>query len=147
MIEGPKLIERPAQPYVGIRTQVTMSEFGSGIIPKLHDEVMGWLKQKGLNPSGAPMIIYHVIDMANKLDVEMAWPVAAAQTDDGRIHAGPLPAGRYASLLYTGDYSGMTRTAMRLPRATKAISPIPAKNQTPRNGKPRSPFVSRINSP
>jgi effector-binding domain-containing protein len=107
MIEGPKLIERPAQPYVGIRTQVTMSEFGSGIIPKLHDEVMGWLKQKGLNPSGAPMIIYHVIDMANKLDVEMAWPVAAAQTDDGRIHAGPLPAGRYASLLYTGDYSGL----------------------------------------
>lgn len=107
MINGPKIDERTAQHYVGIRTQVPMSEMGSGIIPQLHSEVMAWLNQKGVKPSGAPILIYHVIDMANKLDIEMAWPVAKALENDGKIHAGTIPAGRYGSVLYTGDYSGL----------------------------------------
>lgn len=107
MITKPKLENRTEQPYVGIRTQVTMQEFGSGVIPRLHGEVMAWLKKQGAAPSGAPFIRYHAIDMADKLDVEMGWPVASPLSGDGRINADILPAGRYASVLYTGDYSGL----------------------------------------
>jgi effector-binding domain-containing protein len=80
---------------------------GSGIIPQLLDEVVGWLGQQGTQPSGAPFIRYHVIDMADKLDIEMGWPVATALTGNGRVRAGVIPAGRYASLVYTGPYDGL----------------------------------------
>jgi effector-binding domain-containing protein len=44
---------------------------------------------------------YHVIDMAGEMDVEVGVPVADAQGDQ-RAVAGTLPAGRYASLVYSG---------------------------------------------
>ncbi|MCA0458849.1 MAG: GyrI-like domain-containing protein [Chloroflexi bacterium] len=107
MVTDPKIITYKEQPYVSIRVQVTPQEFGSGIIPQLHDEVMAWLKQQGEKNSGPSIIRYRVIDMPNKLDVEMAWPVAKRLTGNERITSEVLPAGRYASLLYTGHYDGL----------------------------------------
>ena len=107
MVTEPKIEDRQAQLCVGIRTQVAMQDMGSGVIPQLHGEVMQWLKQQGLGPSGAPILRYHVINMVDKLDIEMAWPVAKPVLGNGRIQAGVLPAGRYASVLYTGHYSGL----------------------------------------
>jgi effector-binding domain-containing protein len=107
MFTEPKVEDRPEQHYAGIRTQATMDELGSGIIPQLHGETMAWLRARGLAPSGAPFLRYHVIDMACNLDIEMAWPVDAAITGDGRVNAGTLPAGRYASLIYTGIANGV----------------------------------------
>jgi effector-binding domain-containing protein len=84
-----------------------MQEMGSGIIPQLHDEVHAWLEKQGVSPSGAPFIRYLVINMATKLDIELGWPVASRLAGTDRIKPGVLPAGRYARLLYTGDYSGL----------------------------------------
>ena len=54
-----------------------------------------------------PLIRYLVINMADKLEVELGVPVATdVPTDDG-VSAGVLPPGRYASLVYSGDYSGL----------------------------------------
>ena|SRR5579859_3037091 len=106
MISEPKLDNRPAQPYVAIRTQVNMTELGSGIIPRLHSEVMAWLKKQGKSPSGAPFIRYRVINMPGRLDIELGWPVASPSAAEGRILADVVPAGRYASLIYTGPYEG-----------------------------------------
>jgi effector-binding domain-containing protein len=79
--------------------------------PKAIDEGFGaglaWLEKQGLKPAGAPFIRYHVIDMSTKLDVEMGWPVATAVSGNGRVAAGVIPAGRYATLLYTGPYDGL----------------------------------------
>lgn len=106
MFTDPVIDDRPDQPYVGIRTEVTMAELGE-VIPRLHDEVLGWLESKGLTPSGPPFIRYHVIDMAHALEVTLGWPVAQAVSGDGRVEAGSLPAGRYASLVYTGVENGV----------------------------------------
>jgi effector-binding domain-containing protein len=105
-ITEPKLEDRKAQRYVGIRTQATMQEMGTGLIPRLHQEVFVWLKKQGVTP-GAPFLRYHVINMESKLDIEMGWPVASALEGDGRSIAGVLPAGRYAALVYTGLKNGM----------------------------------------
>src|SRR5258706_15421728 len=102
----PKLDNRNEQPYMGIRTQVPAKEF-SKVIPELHSEVMAWMRKQGINPSGAPFMRYHVINMPGLMDVEMGWPVAKALTGDGRITAGVLPAGNYASLVYTGVKNGI----------------------------------------
>ena len=106
MVTEPKVEYRKEQPYVGIRSLVTMETFG-GIIPQHMDEVFAWLKERGIAPAGAPIIRYHVIDMAAHMDIEIGVPVATAVTGNGRINVGMLPAGRYASLVYTGDYSGL----------------------------------------
>jgi effector-binding domain-containing protein len=70
-------------------------------------DVFGWLQQRGIPPAGAPFFRYHVINMAAKLDVAAGVPVATAVAGDDHVQADVLPAGRYASLLYTGDYAGL----------------------------------------
>ncbi|HEU4321860.1 MAG TPA: GyrI-like domain-containing protein [Roseiflexaceae bacterium] len=111
MFTEPKIEDRAEQHYAGIRTQVTMDELGSGIIPQLHSEVMAWLNQHGVPPVGAPILRYHVIDMAGKLDIEVGWPITAPLPENGRVNAGVLPAGRYASLIYTGVANGIAGNA------------------------------------
>ena len=101
MITEPKVEERAEQRYVGIRTQVPMSEF-KNIIPQFLGELFGWLEQQGVAPAGAPFMRYHVINMPGNMDVELGVPVASAVQGDGRIAAGVIPAGRYASLVYSG---------------------------------------------
>jgi effector-binding domain-containing protein len=102
----PKVEERPEQHYLAIRTQVGMSDFGEQI-PLLTDEVYAWLNQHGVVPAGPPFVCYHVIDMPGKLDVEMGVPVADAMAGNGRVMAGVMPTGSYASLIYTGVENGI----------------------------------------
>jgi effector-binding domain-containing protein len=100
------LEDRNVQHYVAVRTQVTPAQLPT-VIPQLIGEVEGWLGKQGVSPAGAPFIRYHVIDMVNYLDIAVGWPVAAPLKGDKRITADVFPAGRYASLLYTGDYPGL----------------------------------------
>jgi effector-binding domain-containing protein len=106
MITEPKIEDRSKQHYVGIRTQVTVQEMGP-VLPPLWGEVYGWLASKGLKPTGAPLWRYRVIDMEAKLEIDVAVPVAGATIGDNRIIADILPAGRYATLIYTGPYEGL----------------------------------------
>jgi effector-binding domain-containing protein len=103
----PKLDDRSEQHYMGIRTQVTMQQMGSGLIPQLLDEVFGWLGDQGVAPAGPPLIRYYVINMEGNLDIELGVPVASALSGNGRIAPGVIPAGRYASLVYTGVENGI----------------------------------------
>jgi effector-binding domain-containing protein len=65
-------------------------------------ELFGWLGTHGVAPAGAPFFRYHVIDMDERLQVEVGIPVASAVEDDGDVHAGTLPAGRFAVMTHTG---------------------------------------------
>jgi effector-binding domain-containing protein len=100
-----KVEERAEQHYMGIRTQVPWTEFPK-IIPQFLDETFGWLGQQGIEPAGAPLMRYYVINMNSTMDVEIGVPVASPVSGNGRIHAASLPAGRYASLIYTGNENG-----------------------------------------
>lgn len=106
----PQVGERAPLPYVGIRSQVAMQDFPS-IIPQQIDEVAGWLAQHGSVPDGAPIIRYHAcptVPSADALvDITIGFPVSAPVAGDGRITADALPAGRYASLTFTGVENGV----------------------------------------
>lgn len=106
IVSEPKLEDRSAQHYVGIRNQIPHTELPT-VIPQSIDEVMDWLQKQGIQPTGAPFIRYHVIDMAARLDIEVGWPVAKALSGNGRIAPGVLPAGRYAALVYRGVENGI----------------------------------------
>src|ERR1700722_5568618 len=113
MITEPKIEHRNERPYLGIRAEVTMQELGK-VLPPLWGEVYGWLARKGLKPTGAPLWRYRVIDMATKLEIDVAVPVTGAATGDNRIIADILPAGRYATLIYTGPYEDLMQATADL---------------------------------
>lgn len=106
MIGKPKVEQRAEQPYMAIRTQATMQSLDT-VIPQGIEEVFAWLGKQGVAPAGAPFIRYLVIDMEAQLEIEVGVPVANTLAGDGRILAGVLPAGRYASLIYTGIDNGI----------------------------------------
>lgn len=106
MIGTPKVEDRDEQHFVGIRTQVPMKKF-SKVIPQLHGEVFDWLEKQGVTPSGAPFVRFHVINMEAQMDIEMGVPVARPLQGDGQVAAGVIPAGKYASLVYTGLKNGI----------------------------------------
>ena len=112
MADEPRLEYRDEQPYLAIRTQVPIP-FGK-VLPGLWGEVAAFLKDRGIEPSGAPFVRYLTTDMANKLDIEVGFPVSSSMPGDERVSAGRLPAGRYAVLLYTGPYRKLVKVTAGL---------------------------------
>jgi effector-binding domain-containing protein len=101
MTEEPEIVELPARPYVSILATVTMETLGA-VVPPLNGEVRAWLAARGAAPAGPPFWKYNVIDMARGLEIEAGSPVAEGISGDGRVLAGVLPAGRYATLWHVG---------------------------------------------
>jgi effector-binding domain-containing protein len=106
----PKLDQRPEQPYAGIRAVVPMQEMPN-FIPQSIGEVAGYLAQQGVEPAGAPIIRYHVCPTAAspaaECEISVGFPVARPVKGSDRIIADALPAGRYASLVFTGVENGV----------------------------------------
>jgi hypothetical protein len=53
MLSDAEVIERAAQPYVAIKSQVTMQTLGT-VLPELGPRVFGWLGERGISPAGLP---------------------------------------------------------------------------------------------
>jgi len=104
MITEPKLESRPARHFIAIRTQVPIP-FGKYIGP-LYKETSDWMADRGIPHAGPPIIRYLTTDMSRKLDIEVGWLVAGPVSGDERVSARVLPAGRYATMMYTGSYRG-----------------------------------------
>jgi effector-binding domain-containing protein len=106
VISEPRVVDFNARSYWGIRVQVPMAELPI-VIPRLIGEVHGALQQRDVRPAGAPFVRYHAINMTGKMDIEVGWPVGSEATGNGSVTAGALPAGKYATLVYTGNYPGL----------------------------------------
>jgi effector-binding domain-containing protein len=94
------IVERAAQPYVGIRRTLPMASL-SELADRLPD-VFGWLGRRGVAPTDAPFFKYNVIAMAGELVVEAGVPVASAVPGDDEVISGVLPAGRFVTVTHTG---------------------------------------------
>lgn len=118
IIGEPRVNYRAETPTLGIRTRTPFKGMFK-VADKLFKELYAWAKQHGITPAGPSFLRLHVIDMAGEMDIEvgfpvsapgeraapeeLAAPVAAAAAGDGRVQPGTLPAGRYASLVYSGS--------------------------------------------
>jgi effector-binding domain-containing protein len=109
----PKIEDRAEQHYMGIRVITPMSGL-SQVIPQSLHEIFGWLGQRGIAPSYAPFVRYHVINMPSDLHIEMGVPVVTPQSGDERVKPGIIPAGQYAGLTYTGVANGIAGNAALL---------------------------------
>ena len=95
-------LERKAQTVLPIRTKISVQQ-----LPQLFGEsymkIMQYLGEQGEIPVGAPFAGYFNQDMQN-LDVEIGIPVSKKLPEKGDIKAREIPAGKYASCIYTGRY-------------------------------------------
>ena len=98
----PRIDYRAEQPTLGIRVQTPFRGMFK-VVDGLRKELNGWLAQQGVQPAGPPFLRYHVIDMDGEMDIEYGVPVRERMSGDGRVEPGVLPAGRYASLIYSGS--------------------------------------------
>lgn len=115
-IGKPRIDTRPEQVYMGIRTVAPFKGM-SKVIGKLSDKMSAWIDEHEIRPAGPPFLRYHVIDMRGFMDIEFGFPVRKVLPDDGEVKAGLLPAGRYASLVYSGGGISGNRALIEWVRA------------------------------
>lgn len=106
MLSDPKFITRGEQPFAAIRLTLKQPEIPQKA-PPLNDEVMAWLKAHGAAPAGAPFFNYTRMGPGDDMEMEVGWPTASVLKADGKVTTGTLPAGRYATVRYTGPYDGL----------------------------------------
>jgi effector-binding domain-containing protein len=104
MITEPTIERRKKQNYLAVRMSVPIP-FGKYLQPAW-GEVYEWMMQKEIKPAGPALIRYLTTDMSKELDLDVGFTVDKAVRGTHRIRADVLPAGRYATLLYTGPYRG-----------------------------------------
>lgn len=112
----PKIDKRPKQVYMGIRTIAPFKGM-SKVISRIADELNAWVNENNIKASGPPFLRYHVIDMRGSMDISFCVPVRKALPDDGQVKADFIPAGQYASLIYSGGGISGNRTLIEWVRA------------------------------
>lgn len=106
MMTLPKIVERPAMPYVFVPFTVRMDQMkipGDQGFPQL----FAYLDRHGIEAAGAPFYNYRRIDMAETLDVEAGIALRSAGPADGDVQAGLLPAGKFMTVSWHGPYDDL----------------------------------------
>ncbi len=101
IIGKPKIDVRSRQVYMGIRTIAPFKGM-SKAVDRIRKELNDWINEHNVKTAGPPFLRFHVIDMRGFMDISYAVPVREVLPEDGNIKADELPAGRYASLVYSG---------------------------------------------
>jgi hypothetical protein len=115
-ISKPKIDRRPKINYMGIRILAPFKGM-SKEIDRIAKELNAWVGEHKVKPSGAPFLRYHVIDMRGFMDISFCVPVKKSLPDDGNVKADFIPAGKYASLIYSGGGISGNRALIEWVRA------------------------------
>jgi effector-binding domain-containing protein len=105
MIEQFEITEKKEQPVLLIRVTTAVGNLPQEI-GKAYGAIAQYMAEIGQPAQEAPYTAYFNMDMEH-LDVEMGFPVAQPLPGKGEIKAGSIPAGKQASCVYHGPYSGM----------------------------------------
>ena len=95
----------PEQPIVSIRerhSQAQIPEF----LGSAFGDLFGHLKLLGVEPAGAPFVIYHDFG-PDAIDAEVCVPVSGSVTASGRTQTRVLPAMTVAHTLHVGPYEAL----------------------------------------
>ena len=104
MLTLPKIVEREATHYAAVPAEVRIP-FGEAIGP-LMGEAIGYLDGAGIKGFGPALFKYDVIDMP-RLELELGFVTPGPVAGNGRVRPGTLPAGKYATVTYTGHYDNV----------------------------------------
>jgi hypothetical protein len=100
IVEPPRVEERPAIPYVGIRV-VTPFRGMLAVRDSLLEEARAGIKEVGIVTVGFGFFRLHVVDMNGPMDIEAGFfTVGPASSGHPRLRPGSMPAGIYATMKY-----------------------------------------------
>ncbi|MBM2623704.1 GyrI-like domain-containing protein [Actinoplanes sp. LDG1-06] len=108
----PKIVELGAQPYVGRRENITMTQFAR--VADHLPTMFARLGERGVPVAGAPFFRYRVIDMSADLVVEAGIPITAPVEVASPMFVEMLPAGRYATVTHVGHPDELMAVTARL---------------------------------
>ena len=95
--------ELPVTPTLSIRTRTPVQELPK-TMHKAYGAIVQHLEEIGEQPESPAYAAYYNIDMQN-LDVEIGFPVSKKLQGKNDIKSRKIPAGQYASCVFTGPYS------------------------------------------
>lgn len=98
IVSGPALVARPAVATLGIRETVPFRTMLSHR-DRLLAELIAWLDEHGVEPSGPFFLRLHVVNMSDQMQIEVGVAAGSGAADD-RVATGVIPAGDYAVLAY-----------------------------------------------
>jgi effector-binding domain-containing protein len=104
MLTLPRVVERPAAPYIAVRARVTLP-FDKEI-PDILQRLFSYLREAGLSEAGPIFFKYNLIAMPD-IEMEFGVPVDRVVESHGELVSGVLPAGRYAEITYYGPYDDL----------------------------------------
>jgi effector-binding domain-containing protein len=113
MLTDPKVEERTEQHYMAICSEVNMKNI-STVLPPLIPQIRAWMDKNNIIPSGPPFFKYFSMDKNDHLQVDVGIPVASPMRGEGKIVPDTFPAGKYATIIYTGDYRHLKDAHMKL---------------------------------
>jgi effector-binding domain-containing protein len=90
-------------PTLSIRTRTAVQDLPS-VIHESYGAIIRYLGQIGEQPGDYTYAAYYNMDMQN-LDVEIGFSVSKELPGKNNVKASKIPAGKYASCVYTGPYS------------------------------------------
>ena len=105
MIEPLTVEERPAVQAAVIHLVVARDAIQSVMDPAIR-EVFAAVMAQGIGPAGS-LFDHHQSMHPDTFDFEVGVPVSDTVTEDGRVHASTLPAGRVVRTVYHGGYEGL----------------------------------------
>jgi hypothetical protein len=100
IVEPPRVEERPAIPYVGIRV-ITPFRGMLAERDRLLEASRAEIKEAGIETIGYGFLRLHVIDMKGPMDLEAGYfTTGPVQTNHPRLQPGSMAAGSYATMRY-----------------------------------------------
>lgn len=104
-----EIIEETPQLVAATKVHTSLRSIGDDIAAGFGTLVHA-LGRAGVEPSGAPLIVYHsVIDQETEGDIEICVPVAAAIEGDTAVYERELEGGSMASTVHRGPYAEIAR--------------------------------------
>lgn len=104
MITLPRVVDRPASPYIAVRARVTLP-FDKEI-PDILRRLFSYLREAELTEAG-PIFFKHNLIAMPDIEMEFGVPVDRVVDAHGEFVSGVLPAGRYAEVTYYGPYDDL----------------------------------------
>ncbi|MBU2665198.1 GyrI-like domain-containing protein [Actinoplanes bogorensis] len=101
ILDGPSVVRHPERHTAGIRL-VTGFRGMFAVRDQLMKELYAWLDDRGIS-HGETFLRLHVVAMESDMEIEVGVLLDKPLDGDGRVTAGVLPAGDYATLRFIGN--------------------------------------------